>query len=992
MQNVEQKTSTMLSRFRRASSTLLLISMVALSSIAFAQRKVTGKVTDGTDQSEMIGVTVSVKGTTTGTQTDLDGSYTIDVSGNDATLVFSFIGKTSQEVAVGNQSTINVTLLDDALKLEEVVVIGYGTQKKKDLTGSIATVSSEDFVRGQISTPEQLVTGKLAGVQITSAGGQPGSGSTIRIRGGASLNANNDPLIVLDGVPLDNSRIDGAPNPLSMINPNDIETFTVLKDASATAIYGSRASNGVILITTKKGARGKMRVNVSSLLSYSTPINQVDVLSGNEFRDLVNTRGNANMKSLLGASNTNWQDQIYQNALTTDNNVSISGAVKNLPYRVSVGYLNQDGILKTSNMERTSASINLSPKFFNNSLKVDVNLRGALTGNRFADQGAIGSAVSFDPTQPVFSNSELLGGYYESLDPATGEPNTLAPRNPLGMLMQKSDVSDVRRSIGNIVLDYRLPFLPDLRANLNMGYDVSSSDGIINVPAGVGPFFARGGQVRTYSQNKNNKTLEFYLNYAKDLPGNGGRIDLTGGYAYQDFIRENDFLDENVAGVFFEGLAQPYKTQNTLVSFFGRGNYSLMDKYVFTFTLRNDGSSRFSPETRWGLFPSAAFAWRISDEAFLKNVDALSELKLRLGYGITGQQDVGSDYPYLPRYTISQSTAQYQLGNTFLNTLRPEGYDANIKWEETTTYNAGIDWALKTGRISGSLDYYFRETKDLLSVIPVPAGSNLTNQILTNVGNIENEGIEFTINASPIAKKDFNWDLSFNITRNTNTITNLSKVENPNFQGILVGGISGGVGNTIQIHTVGYPTNTFFVYQQVYDENGTPLDGVYVDRNGDGAVTPDDRYRYKNPNADFFLGFSSQFTIKKFFAGFVSRANIGNYVYNNVNSGSGVFRLGTNSFLTNVTTDALATGFANNQFFSDYYMENASFFRVDNINFGYNLGKIINQKVDASLSANIQNAFVLTNYSGLDPEISGGIDNNIYPRPRTFTLGVNLGF
>jgi iron complex outermembrane receptor protein len=963
--------------------------LVILGNVAFAQKTITGKVTDATDKSDMIGVTVTIKGTSTGTQTDFDGKYSIVVPQNQSILVFSFIGKTSQEVVVGSQTMVNVTLIDDATILGEVVVIGYGSQKKKDLTGSIVSISSSDFVKGQITSPEQLVAGKLAGVQITSNSGAPGAGSTIRIRGGSSLNANNDPLIVLDGMPLDNSGISGSANPLSMINPSDIETFTVLKDASATAIYGSRASNGVILITTKKGAKGKPKVNFSTNLSSAMPAKYVDVLSADEFRDLVNSRGNATMQSYLGTANTDWQKQIYRNAITTDNNLSVSGTKGSLPYRISLGYLNQNGILKTSNMDRTSASINLSPSFLDNHLKVDVNLKGSLTNNIFANQGAIGAAAFFDPTQPVFSGSESLGGYFEWLDPSTGNPNTLATLNPLGQLLLRNDASDVKRSIGNFVFDYKFHFLPELRANLNLGYDVAKGNGTVYIPTNVGMNFARGGVDNIYDQHKTNKTLEFYLNYVKDLPGINSKIDLMAGYSYQDFLKDNANLDKNINGDVFADIF--YKTQNTLVSFYGRANYNMLDKYLLTVTLRRDGSSRFAPENRWGLFPSAAFAWKISEEGFLKNTQAFSDLKLRLGYGVTGQQDVLSDYPYLPKYTISQTTAQYQFGSSFFNTLRPEGYDANIKWEETTTMNIGLDWALKTARISGSIDIYNRKTKDLLSVIPVPAGSNLTNRILTNVGNIENKGIEFNINTTPIHSENFNWDLAFNITRNINTITNLTKVPSPSFPGILVGGISGGVGNTVQIHTVDYPTNTFFLYQQVYDENGSPLEGVYVDSNKDGVVNTSDLERYKSPQSDFYFGISSQINYGKWFAGFVTRGSIGNYAYNNLNATAGTFRNSSNAYLTNVIRNATTTGFENSQYFSNYYLENASFFRADNINLGYSLGKLKN-KIDATISANIQNAFVITKYSGLDPEISGGIDNNIYPRPRTFTLGLNLGF
>jgi iron complex outermembrane receptor protein len=872
------------------------------------------------------------------------------------------------------------------------VVIGYGSQKKKDLTGSIASISSTDFVKGNLVSPEQLIAGKVAGVQITSGSGMPGAGSQIRIRGGASLNANNDPLIVIDGVPIDNNGVAGAANALSFVNPNDIETFTILKDASAAAIYGSRASNGVILITTKKGRKGDdLKINFSSLVSYSQKTNKIGVLSADEFRAVVNQKGNADQKKLLGKESTDWQEQIYQGAVSTDNNLSFTGALKSVPFRVSIGYLNQNGILKTSNMNRMSGAIGISPLFFDNHLKVDVNLKVAKINNRFADQGAIATAVSFDPTQAVRGSSDKFGGYFEWLDPATGNPNTLAPRNPLGLLEQRSDMSDITRSIGNVVLDYKLHFLPALRANLNVGYDISKSEGKRAVPATAAAVFNRGGVDGLYTQNKSNKTLEFYLNYAQTIKGLG-RVDIMGGYSWQDFLRDGTDLDKNLKGEIFNNTM--YKTQNTLVSFYGRANVTVADKYLLTATLRRDGSSRFSPENRWGLFPSAALAWKLKEESFLKSIKGLTDLKLRLGYGVTGQQDVGSDYPYLARYTSSEPNAQYQLGNTFFSTLRPEGYDANIKWEQTETINAALDYAFLDGKIAGSVDVYSRKTKDLLSVIPVPAGSNLTNQILTNVGNIENNGVEFTLNLNPIRKADVNLDLNFNITYNQNKITNLTKVPNPTFPGILVGGIAGGVGNTVQIHTVNYPTNSFFVYQQVYTEAGQPLEGVYADKNGDGKITPDDRYRYQNPTANLFFGFSPALSFKNLSIGAVTRGSIGNYVYNNINSQYGVYRnfTGANTYLSNIVPNAQTTNFNNNQYFSDYYIENASFFRIDNISVGYDFGKMFNNKANLRIGANVQNVFVMTKYKGLDPEVAGGIDYNLYPRPRVYAVNLNLNF
>lgn len=971
-----------------------MLAWLALPLLALAQQRVSGTVTDGETGQPMPGVGVIIKGTTTGAYTDDAGKFSLPVATADAVLIFRSYGYQTQEVAVSGSGEVNVTLVSDVQSLGEVVLIGYGTQKKGDLTGSVVAVNAEDFVQGNIATPEQLINGKVAGVQITPNGGAPGSGSRIRIRGGASLNANNDPLIVIDGVPIETGTISGSANPLSFINPSDIESFNVLKDASATAIYGSRASNGVIIITTKKGKGGdKLRVNFSTVLSSAHKTGTVDVLSADEFRQVVNERGSAAQQALMGNANTNWQEEIYRVAYSQDNNLSLTGSVKNLPYRVSVGFLNQNGILKTSNMKRTSASIGLTPSLLNDHLRIDINLKGALVNNNFADQGAIGSAFSFDPTQPVRSDIGF-GGYFEWLDPATGNPNTLAPRNPVGLLETRTDQSTVLRSIGNAQLDYRFHFLPDLRANLNLGYDVSSSEGQRYVPADVASAFARGGVDASYTQSRINTTLEFYLNYVKELKAIDSRIDIMGGYSYQDFIRESTDIDLNLRTPADTFTNSYYKSQNTLVSFYGRLNYSLKNRYLLTLTVREDGSSRFSPETRWGFFPSAALAWKVKEEGFLRNVDAVSDLKVRLGYGVTGQQEVFGDYPYLARYTPSENNAQYQLGNVFYTTLRPEGYDANIKWEETETYNAGLDYGFAGGRIYGSIDYYFKRTKDLLSVIPVPAGSNLTNQILTNVGNIENEGVEFAINFNPVRNDDWNIDFGFNVTYNRNTITNLTQVEVEDYQGVATGGISGGVGNTIQIHTVGFPTNSFYVYRQVYDETGKPIEGLYEDINQDGVITPDDRYRYKNPNPNYFIGSTLQASYRRLSLSLVVRGNIGNYIYNNVNSNTGVYRSITNSIavLNNMGSDVLNSGFTNNQYFSDYYIENGSFLRMDNAVLGYNLDGLLGEKIRLQVSLIGQNLFVITKYSGLDPEIAGGIDNNLYPVPRTISLGINLNF
>lgn len=974
-------------------SLAMILALFAFSQSTWAQRTIMGTVKDAANGELLVGAGVVVPGTPSGTITDLDGNFTLQVPDTATSITVSFIGYEKQVVSL-TASKVYEVALKTQLILNEIVVVGYGTQKRKDLTGSITSINSDQFVKGNITSPEQLVAGKVAGVQITSNSGMPGAGSRIRIRGGSSLNASNDPLIVVDGVPLDNGDISGAGNPLNLINPNDIESMSILKDASATAIYGSRASNGVIIIKTKKGKSGDMlRVDLSSVLSLSQKTDIVKTLSADEFRSVVNDKGNTAQKALLGQENTNWQELIYRRALSHDENLSLSGSVKDLPYRVSLGYLNQEGILKTSRMDRFSGSLGLNPSFFKDHLRIDINLKGVQSHNDFADQGAIGAAVAFDPTQSVYSGSDQFGGYFEWLDPATHKPNTLATRNPVGLLEQHSNKSTVTRAIGNIQLDYRFHFLPDLRANLNLGLDKSHGKGTVEVPPAAASAFTRRGVYNTYEQHKQNKVLEFYLNYVKELEGIKSRIDVMAGYSYQDFIREDSSLDK-AADTTVVYNANYYKTQNTLVSFYGRLNYALMGKYLVTFTLRRDGSSRFSPENRWGLFPSAALAWRIKDEGFLKETSIVSDLKLRLGYGVTGQQDVLSDYPYLAKYTPSEPNADYPLGGVNYETLRPEGYDANIKWEETATYNAGLDFGFLDGRISGAVDYYIKKTKDLLSVIPVPAGSNLTNRILTNIGSIENKGVEITLNATPLKSRRLNWDVSANVTFNENKITKLTQVEDPNFQGILVGGIAGGVGNTVQIHTVGYQTYTYYLWRQLYDANGKPLEGQYTDLNGDGSITAEDRIRTKAPDPNIFLGLSSTLSFNNLSLGFILRANLGGYMYNNISSNNGAYRNFTNStkYLSNVNPSVLESQFTNNQYFSDYYLEDASFLRMDNISLSYQFPLMIKGRMNLRLTALVQNAFVLTKYSGLDPEIAGGIDNNFYPRPRTYSLAVNVGF
>jgi iron complex outermembrane receptor protein len=981
--------------------------LLFIAQVSYSQNKViTGKVTDSRDGSSIQGVTITARGSKTATQTDGNGTFSISVASEIKSLLFSSIGFATQEVSVEGKTLVNVSLVLTSTSLNEVVVTGYGTAKRKDLTGSIATITSKDFNKGSITTPEQLIAGKVAGVQITSNGGAPGSGSTIRIRGGASLNASNNPLIVIDGVPIDNNGISGVANPLALINPNDIESFNILKDASATAIYGSRASNGVIIIVTKKGKAGKMRFNFSTQYSLSTLPKQADVLSPTQFRAYVNAHGTPAQIALMGNANTNWQDEIYKNASATDNNLSMSGSLKNLPYRVSLGYLNQDGILRTGNLQRKSASVTLNPKFFKDHLKIDLNLKGSINNSRFADEGAIGTAVRFDPTQSVHSSAKRFGSYFEWLDPSsTTGLRKLAPLNPVGLLEQRTDKSEVKRSIGNIQFDYKVHFFPDLHVNLNLGYDVSKGEGTVVIPDSAASAYLRspdakhGGVNNKYLQKKSNTLLETYLNYVKDFKSINSRVDAVAGYSYQDFSATNyNYPDYTTDGTVISTPSFPFdKPENRLISFFGRLNYSYKGKYLLTGTVRRDGSSRFTEAHRWGWFPSGAFAWRMKEENFLKKINVLSDLKLRLGYGETGQQDGIGNYDYIPRYSQANAQAQYQFGSTYYTLYRPSGYNPNLKWEQTATYNVGIDYGFLNNRITGSVDFYLKKTTDLLSVVDQPAGTNFSNKILANIGNMENRGVEFTINTQMVRNKTLTWDLGFNITYNKNEITKLTFTNDPNFPGNLVGGIAGGVGSTIQIHSVGYPKSSFYVYQQVYDKSGKPIEGLFEDRNRDGVINVDDLYRYKAPDPDVFLGAYSNASWKKWNAGFSLRANFGNYMYNNRFSNTGVQRniIDPLGFLANGSSNLLETNFTGNgdkYLLSDYYIENASFLRMDNINIGYNAGDIVRKNTNLRIGANVQNVFTITKYKGVDPEVSGGIDNNFYPRPRIFVINLNLDF
>lgn len=959
---------------------LWIIAWVLLPPLtAVAQTKsVTGTVVDEKNEG-LPGVSIAVVGTSFGAVTEIDGSYSVNLPEGKDRLEFSFLGYMKQSVTVGNVKVINIQLQPNMQLLNEVVIIGYGTQKKKDLTGSVVVVGEKDFNRGLISSPEQLINGKIAGMQIMSNSGSPTAGSTIRIRGGASLNASNDPLIVLDGVPLEIGGISGnGSNFLSLVNAADIENMTVLKDASSTAIYGARASNGVILITTKKASEDRLKITFSTTNSTQTATQSANMLSEEQFRKAIETQGTTLQKSLVGNVSTHWNDQIFQSAFGTDNNLSISAkALKNLPLRVSLGYYTQDGILKTDNTKRYSGSLTISPSLFDKHLSIVAGVKTSVNKNRFADSEAIWGAATYNPTIPVYSGHSAYGGYNEAID-GQGNLVTRAVLNPLGRLEERSSTSTVQRTIANVNADYKFHFFPDLRAHLILGYDYAEGEGKIYIPADAAYSYTSGGRDYQYGPQKNeNRLFTSFLNYNKSLSKNV--FDLTAGYDYQFWKSTTAAYEElNIAGE-SQYSSKANDQRHVLISFYMRLNYSYDSRYLLTATLRRDGTSRFSE--KWGNFPSVALAWRLSEEHFLKNNPIFNNLKLRLTYGETGQQEGIGNYDYLPVYTLSQTGAQYLFGNQYYFTYRPQAYNADKKWESTSAYNAGLDFGFLKGRISGSFDYYTRKTKDLLAVVPTPAGTNFNKTIMTNVGNVDSKGWEFALNLVPVDTKDLTWEIAFNANHQEVKIKNLSLVKGVEIVNTPAGPT---VDNTyVQTLTEGYAPYMFYVHKQLYDESGKPIEGAYAG----------DLYRYHSPAPDMIFGASTQLRYKKWNLSMAFRSNVGNYVYNGMSMNTGAW--GTVSYndfqLNNLNASYLETGFQSRQYLSDYYVENASFLKMDNLSLGYNFGKIY-KTVGLNVSAMVQNVFTWTNYSGVDPEVPNGFDMSFYPRPRIFSLNLSLEF
>lgn len=976
--------------------TLLVVSLFTVSALAQTV-KVTGKVTDSKTGEGLPGVSVIVKGTQNGAATDINGAYSINAP-KGASLEFSFVGYTTT-TAKAEGATLNIRLVEASKTIDEVVVIGYGTVKKNDATGSVQAVSSKEFNRGAITSPQQLIAGKSAGVVVTQSSGAPGSGSQIRIRGGASLNASNDPLVVVDGVPLTSDGAPGQSNGLNSINPEDIESFTILKDASATAIYGSRASNGVILITTKKGsANSKFAISYNGSVNVNTVGKTLDVYNAADYKALVTGLAgkisglSSSDLNKLGSANTDWQKEIYRTSYGHNQNVSVNGNVANMPFRLSYGYTNDEGILKNTDFNRHSVSGAFSPSFFDNHLKINLNARGTFSDYNYGNDGAIGNATVFDPTQPI-KNGSVYGGYFTWL--TEGKPNNISSTNPMALIDQTNNKASVKSFIGNFQVDYKFHFLPQLRANLNLGTEYTDSKSH-NISPNEAAFTWRNGMGRfnEYSGTVKNDLLDFYLNYNNTFGVHN--IDATLGYSWQRFWSKENKLEaqnDQKSGDRIVSLDRQNKGEHYIVSFFGRVNYSLKNKYLVTFTLRDDGSSRFSSKNRWGVFPAAALGWKISEEEFLKGT-AVSDLKLRLGYGVTGQQEGIENYGYIPLWTISTSTAGYQFGNGFVNTFRPNRYNPDLKWESTTTYNVALDFGFFNNRISGSLDVYQRRTKDLFSYVQIPAGSNLSNYLTVNVGDMKNSGVDFTLNARPYVSQDLNWNFGLNLGYNKNEITKLNAQNNDDAY-VSVGDISGGTGNKIQIQKVGYPANSFFVFEQVYGSNGMPLEGLYVDRSSlGGTVTGNEKnkYIYKQPAPDVTIGVTNTVSYKSWDLFFSGRVYLGNYVYNNVASSNANYAnvYNQSGYFNNLPRAVSKTNFKTSQLWSDFYVENGSFFRMDNISLGYNFKKLVTEKVSGRINFSVQNAFVITKYSGLDPEVASGIDNGVYPKPRVFTLGLSL--
>ena len=977
---------------------LLLVMALILNIEVFAQTTVNGLVIDS-NREPVIGASVLVKGTTTGAATDFYGRFTLKVPDENSILVISYVGCETREVAANSaELQSGVIMRENVQNLDELVVIGYGSVKKSDATGSVIAIKPDEFNKGNRVTAQDALVGKVAGVNVVNGSGAPGSGATIRVRSGASLSASNDPLIVIDGVPVDNSTIEGSSNIIGSLNPDDIETFTVLKDASATAIYGSRASNGVIVITTKKG-NDRLAVNYSSSYSVSTTADRLDVLTAEEFKAFVPTVTGVPANPSFGSANTDWQDEIYRTAFGTEQNISVSGKVKPIkaPFRVSLGYTNQNGIIENNNYQRLSFGGNISPSFFDDHLTANLNLKVSYENNKMVDNSVVGAALRYDPTRPVMTGSPTAAtdpglGYFIWTN--GGPPMAIQTNNPVAQLELTDQRNKVVRSIGSAALQYKVHGLEDLKLNVNLGYDVLESKYNKDVPDLAGTMYTENqkdgtGLMQRGVQNKQNLLLDAFANYDKTF-ADKHTFGAMVGYGWQNFYKKYNLSYDDPMGNELQSDTH-YETEYFLLSFYGRVNYSYDDRYLITATLRGDASSRFASDNRWGIFPSVALAWRIIQEDFMKEQDVLSDLKLRLGYGVTGQQDILNDYPYMTTFTVSYPEASYLFGNTWYNTYRPNGYDRDIKWETTTTWNVGVDYGFLDNRIYGSIDYYKRFTKDLLNTINVSSGTNYSSVLTTNIGKMENEGVEFAINAVPVRTKDFEWTVGFNYTWNDSKITKLNMIDTgSNF--VQTGAISG-TGKYVQVFMVGERPYTFYLCKQAYDENGDPIEGKYVQPDGSVSSTETRYATDKSALPTSYLGFNTRFSWKNWDLSLSGHGSFGNYVYNYVAADQYVQSVYSDQgSFSNILRSTRDKGFQQQQLYSDIWLEDGSFFRFDNITLGYTFDRLWNDTSRLRLTFSVSNIATITGYSGLDPELTDGIDREVYPRPRAYTLGVNLTF
>ena len=1022
---------------------LALVMVLCLSFPALAQKiTVSGTVVDPTGE-PLIGASVLAQGTTVGVATDFDGNYRLEVDAN-GSIVVSYVGYNTQTIAVNGQTTINVTLQENTVMLQEVVAIGYGVVKKSDATGSVAMVKPDDIEAGLATSAQDLLVGAAPGVVVTTDGGNPTGGAAIRIRGGASLSASNDPLIVLDGVPLSDQGYGGV-NPLTMISPDNIESMTVLKDASATAIYGSRASNGVIIVTTKKGQAGKPQVNFSANMHVNTVAKTWDVLNGDEFFRMVVTEiGTESALAQLGDANTDWQKEVLNTTISHDYSLSVGGTAGILPYRVSASYTNSNGILLTSRMDRTTVGVNLTPKFFDGKLAVSANVKGTYIKNRQADTGAVGTALSYNPTLPVYTDyamateGKTIFNGYTTLTDSQGKPMDNSPNNPVAMLKEINNTAEVLRSSGNLQIDYALHFLPELHLNLNLGYDVSknNTESVMNQNSPQswrGNYKDGAGTLYDHYELQRNTMLNFYANYRKEFDAIKSNLDAMVGYEWQQMdyqgnslttfntlgyvsdwasiyqggkysLTEDPATEAHLGHSYNDAPRNYWRGRLNLISFFGRINYSFDDTYLLTFTLRDDGTSRFSKENRWGLFPALALGWKIINMPFMENAqDVMNDFKLRLGWGITGQQAVGGYYPYIPIYAQSSTAGNVNYPSpdgkdqAWINPLYPKAYNENIKWEETTTWNVGVDMAFLNNRVTAALDWYLRDTKDLLAYVPVPAGMTTTNFMDRNIGELRNYGVEATIGAKPVVTRNFTWSTNVNVAWNKNELTELtgSTTENDSYYLQAAGNPVSENGGALQVHKVGHPAYSFYLFEQVYDQDGNPIPNQYVDQNGDGEINDNDLVVKRSRDPKVTMTWGNTFNYKNWDLGIQLRANFGNYVFNSV--------LASKSNLTNVDRYGLNNVVKADYYFndasansnlarSDYFLEDASFVRCDNITLGYSFNNLLNNALKLRLFGAVQNPFVITKYSGLDPEVFSGIDNNVYPRPMSFTLGLVATF